>query len=67
MFDTPKNVDPVGEVLSKAGGNPNILEGSFDKVNEPLWEPGAGQDLEGPRMVNGVKSLGGVKKEDETL
>ena len=67
MFDTPKNVDPVGEVTSKGGGNPNILEGPFDKVNEPLWEPGAGQDLEGPRVVNGVKGLGGVKKEDEVL
>ena len=25
LFDTPKNVDPVGEVPSKGGGNPNIL------------------------------------------
>ena len=67
LFDTPKNVDPVGEVPSEGGGNPNILEGSFDKVNEPKWEPGAGQDLEGPGVVNGVKGRGGVEKEDETL
>ena len=25
LFDTPKNVDPVGEVPSKGGGNSNIL------------------------------------------
>ena len=48
LFDTPKDVDPAREVPSKGGGNPNILEGSFDKVDEPLWEPSAGQDLEGP-------------------
>ena len=64
---TPLDGDETRGGPAEEGGNLDVLEGTADKVNEPVRKGGLAEDLENPRVINGVKGLGSVQKEDEPL
>jgi hypothetical protein len=67
LLDTSKDVDPGVRTRPEKGGDHNLVDSRLDKVDKPLRELRFPNNRKDPCVVNRVKGLGSVKKEDEAL
>ena len=67
LLDAPRDGNKTGGGAAEKGGHLDVLEGTADKMEEPVREGSLVEDLEDPGVVDRVKRFGRIKKENEPL
>ena len=67
MLDPPIDGNEAGGGTPEERGHLNIVEGATHKTLEPAGKGCFLEDLEDPRVVNGIKGFGSVEKKSESL